>query len=170
MDLSFSGILAFANDVVGLNPHLKLEDQKSEDKEIERRKKQKQYVPNNKKLNQTIPIDITLNDLCFSLQETIFSMLTEVTERAMAHCNSEEVLIVGGVGCNERLQKMIQIMAEDRQGKIGAMKENYCVDNGAMIAYTGLLEFQSRGATPFEDTFVTQSFRTDEVEISWRSD
>lgn len=30
-------------------------------------------------------------------------MLTEVTERAMAHCSSKEVIIVGGVGCNERL-------------------------------------------------------------------
>jgi len=30
-------------------------------------------------------------------------MLTEVTERAMSHCESKEVIIVGGVGCNERL-------------------------------------------------------------------
>lgn len=30
-------------------------------------------------------------DLCFSLQETIFAMLVEITERAMAHCESEEV-------------------------------------------------------------------------------
>jgi len=43
-------------------------------------------------------------DLCYSLQETIFSMLVEVTERAMAHCGSTEVLLVGGVGCNLRLQ------------------------------------------------------------------
>ena len=35
-------------------------------------------------------------DLCFSLQETIFAMLVETTERAMAHCGSSEVLIVGG--------------------------------------------------------------------------
>ena len=33
------------------------------------------------------------------LQETLFAMLVEITERAMAHCGSEEVLIVGGVGC-----------------------------------------------------------------------
>jgi N6-L-threonylcarbamoyladenine synthase len=43
-------------------------------------------------------------DLCYSLQETLFSMLVETTERAMAHCNSNEVLLVGGVGCNVRLQ------------------------------------------------------------------
>lgn len=33
------------------------------------------------------------------LQETVFAMLVEITERAMAHCGSKEVLIVGGVGC-----------------------------------------------------------------------
>lgn len=42
---------------------------------------------------------VTPADLCFSLQETIFSMLVEITERAMAHIGSKEVLIVGGVGC-----------------------------------------------------------------------
>jgi N6-L-threonylcarbamoyladenine synthase len=41
----------------------------------------------------------TPQDLCFSLQETVFSMLVEITERAMAHIGSKEVLIVGGVGC-----------------------------------------------------------------------
>ena len=43
--------------------------------------------------------EATPEDLCFSLQETVFAMLVEVTERAMAHVNSDEVLIVGGVGC-----------------------------------------------------------------------
>ena len=48
--------------------------------------------------------EATPGDLCFSLQETIFAMLVEVTERAMAHCAAPDVLIVGGVGCNMRLQ------------------------------------------------------------------
>ena len=47
-------------------------------------------------------------DLCYSLQETLFAMLVEVTERALAHTGSQEVLIVGGVGCNLRLQDMMK--------------------------------------------------------------
>jgi N6-L-threonylcarbamoyladenine synthase len=43
----------------------------------------------------------TSADLCFSLQETVFAMLVEITERAMAHIGSKEVLIVGGVGCGQ---------------------------------------------------------------------
>jgi N6-L-threonylcarbamoyladenine synthase len=49
--------------------------------------------------NEIIDDVITPADLCFSLQETVFAMLVEITERAMAHIGSKEVLIVGGVGC-----------------------------------------------------------------------
>lgn len=68
-------------------------------------------------------------------------MLIETTERAMAHCNSKEVLLVGGVGCNLRLQEMMKIMTEARGGSVCAMDERYCIDNGAMIAYAGVLEY-----------------------------
>lgn len=43
--------------------------------------------------------EVTPEDLCYSLQETLFAMLVEITERAMAHVESTEVLLVGGVGC-----------------------------------------------------------------------
>ena len=72
-------------------------------------------------------------------------MLVETTERAMAHCNSSEVLIVGGVGCNLRLQEMMTIMAKERGGSICAMDDRYCIDNGAMIAYAGLLQYKHSG-------------------------
>ncbi|KPJ02127.1 putative tRNA threonylcarbamoyladenosine biosynthesis protein osgep [Papilio xuthus] len=35
--------------------------------------------------------EYTPEDLCYSLQETVFAMLVEITERAMAHCGSDEV-------------------------------------------------------------------------------
>lgn len=53
-----------------------------------------------KKAEEEVVEDIiTPADLCFSLQETVFAMLVEITERAMAHVGSNQVLIVGGVGC-----------------------------------------------------------------------
>ena len=59
---------------------------------------------------------ITPADLCFSLQETVFAMLVEITERAMAHVGSKEVLIVGGVGCQctSRLAAFFVLMAPHR--------------------------------------------------------
>ncbi|XP_063439393.1 probable tRNA N6-adenosine threonylcarbamoyltransferase [Mytilus trossulus] len=113
--------------------------------------------------------EYTPEDLCFSLQETVFSMLIEITERAMAHCGSQEVLIVGGVGCNKRLQEMMEIMAKERGAKLFATDERFCIDNGAMIAQAGWEMFKSGQITPFEETFCTQRYRTDEVEVTWRS-
>jgi N6-L-threonylcarbamoyladenine synthase len=110
----------------------------------------------------------TAEDLCYSLQETVFAMLVEITERAMAHCNSSEVLIVGGVGCNMRLQEMMAKMCEERGAKLFATDERFCIDNGAMIAQAGYEMFKSGMSTPLSETTVTQRYRTDEVEIMWR--
>jgi N6-L-threonylcarbamoyladenine synthase len=96
-------------------------------------------------------------------------MLTEVTERAMAHCETNDVIIVGGVACNKRLQEMISIMVKERGGRVGAMDERYCVDNGAMIAYAGLLEFMGGARHSLNECTFTQRFRTDEVLVKWRN-
>jgi len=111
---------------------------------------------------------ITPADLCFTLQETVFAMLVEITERAMAHVGSKEVLIVGGVGCNERLQEMMGIMARERGSDVFATDERFCIDNGIMIAQAGLLAFRTGKTTPFSKSTCTQRFRTDEVHVAWR--
>jgi N6-L-threonylcarbamoyladenine synthase len=92
----------------------------------------------------------------------------EITERAMAHTNSKDVLIVGGVGCNLRLQEMMRIMCKERGGQVYATDDRYCVDNGAMIAWPGLIALESGAVTELKDTTVTQRFRTDDVYVTWR--
>ncbi|KAK7869491.1 hypothetical protein R5R35_002269 [Gryllus longicercus] len=96
-------------------------------------------------------------------------MLVENAERAMSHCGSQEVLIVGGVGCNLRLQEMMNIMSEERGAKLYATDERFCIDNGAMIAQAGIEMFQSGTTTPWDLVTCTQRYRTDEVEVTWRS-
>ncbi|EHB04618.1 Putative O-sialoglycoprotein endopeptidase [Heterocephalus glaber] len=144
--------------------------------------------------------ECTPEDLCFSLQETVFAMLVEITERAMAHCGSQEALIVGGVGCNVRLQAMMQTMCQERGAQLFATDERqkpfpffdflsftiilifcfwitnftslflprFCIDNGAMIAQAGWEMFQAGHRTPLSDSGITQRYRTDEVEVTWR--
>jgi N6-L-threonylcarbamoyladenine synthase len=107
-------------------------------------------------------------DLCFSLQETVFAMLVETTERAMAHCGSQEVLIVGGVGCNIRLQEMMGAMCDERGAKLFATDERFCIDNGVMIAQAGFEMFKTGSRTKWNETTITQRYRTDAVEVTWR--
>eukprot|EP00606_Chrysophyceae_sp_TOSAG23-5_P000013 GSChrysophyteH2.ASY1.ANO1.1587.1 assembled CDS len=114
--------------------------------------------------------ECSANDLCYSLQETIFAMLVETTERAIAHTQADTVLIVGGVGCNLRLQQMMETMADEPKGdvKLCAMDQRYCIDNGAMIAQAGIFAYQMGYTTPLDDTFCTQRYRTDAVDVIWR--
>ncbi|KYK56801.1 hypothetical protein DCS_03807 [Drechmeria coniospora] len=112
--------------------------------------------------------DFTAADLCFSLQETVFAMLVEITERAMAHVGTSQVLIVGGVGCNERLQEMMGEMARERGGSVYATDERFCIDNGIMIAHAGLLAYEMGYRTKLAESQCTQRFRTDEVYVNWR--
>uniref|UniRef100_A0A8C4PRM7 N(6)-L-threonylcarbamoyladenine synthase n=1 Tax=Equus asinus TaxID=9793 RepID=A0A8C4PRM7_EQUAS len=112
--------------------------------------------------------ECTPEDLCFSLQETVFAMLVEITERAMAHCGSQEALIVGGVGCNMRLQEMMETMCQERGAQLFATDERFCIDNGAMIAQAGWEMFQAGHRTLLSDSGITQRYRTDEVEVTWR--
>ncbi|KAJ5826162.1 hypothetical protein N7474_003300 [Penicillium riverlandense] len=112
----------------------------------------------------------TRADLCFSLQETIYAMLVEITERAMAHVGSKQVLVVGGVGSNLRLQEMMGVMARDRGGSVFATDERFCIDNGIMIAQAGMLAFREGLTTPLKESTCTQRFRTDEVFVKWRQD
>jgi len=107
-------------------------------------------------------------DVCYSLQETAFAMLTEVTERAMAHLGKDEMLLAGGVGANRRLQQMLQTMCHDREARFYVPENKYLMDNGTMIAYLGLLMLKSGNTTPIEESAVKPNYRPDEVEVTWR--
>jgi universal protein Kae1 len=108
-----------------------------------------------------------LEDLCYSLQETAFSMVAEVTERALAHTGKKEVLLTGGVAANKRLQSMIRAIAEEHDAKFDVVPSEYAVDNGAMVAWTGVLSFMHGLVTPIEKSHVKLRWRLEEVEVPW---
>jgi len=110
----------------------------------------------------------SIEDLAYSVQEVAFAMLTEVTERAMAHLDNGEVLLGGGVARNRRLQEMVGRMAADRAARMFVPPGDLCIDNGAMIAWTGLLMHQGGVRMSLEETVVDQRYRTDEVSVPWR--
>ncbi|MFH7880761.1 MAG: KEOPS complex N(6)-L-threonylcarbamoyladenine synthase Kae1 [Candidatus Aenigmatarchaeota archaeon] len=99
-------------------------------------------------------------DIAYSLQETCFAMLTEVTERALAHTEKNEVLLVGGVAANKRLREMMEIMCKERNAKFYFVPIEYSGDNGVMVAWTGILAYKNN--------FVPQLF--DIIKPKWRID
>ena len=108
-----------------------------------------------------------LEDVCYSLQETAFAMLVEVTERALAHSEKSEVLLVGGVAANQRLREMLEVMTREHYADFFIPEMKYCGDNGAMNAWLGLLMHQHGMKQEIADTRVIQRYRTDQVDVPW---
>ncbi|HTY44212.1 MAG TPA: KEOPS complex N(6)-L-threonylcarbamoyladenine synthase Kae1 [Patescibacteria group bacterium] len=113
----------------------------------------------------------SLSDLSYSLQETVFSMLVETAERALAHTGKKELLLGGGVACNSRLQEMAGIMCDERGAKLFVPENSLLVDNGAMIAFLGEIIFRKNIKTEkkdFDKLDIKPRQRTDDVEVKWK--
>ncbi len=108
-----------------------------------------------------------LEDVCYSLQENAFSMVTEVTERAIAHTEKKEVLLTGGVAANKRLQSMLNSIAEEHDASFNVVPLEFATDNGAMIAWTGVLAFMHGLVTPLAESQVKLRWRVDKVDVPW---
>ncbi len=108
-----------------------------------------------------------LEDICFSLQEIAFAMLAEVTERALAHTEKNNVLLTGGVAANKRLEEMIKLIAEEHNASFYGMPRALAGDNGAMIAWTGFLHSLNEKPLALNQTLVQPSLRIDEIPVTW---
>ena len=114
----------------------------------------------------------SVEDLCYSLQETGFAMLIEVTERALAHTEKKEALLIGGVAANQRFVEMLSIMCKERAAKAFACPLKYSGDNGVQIAIAGLLQYKSncnvfKTKKEIEKIDINPYWRIDEVETPW---
>ncbi len=110
------------------------------------------------KVKQLLAKGISKEDLCFSLQETCFAMCAEVAERALAHTEKKELLLVGGVGANARFCEMLNIMCKERGATFHLVPLDLATDNGVMIAWEGFLRKDQLG-----EMKVDAQWRTDEV-------
>jgi len=109
----------------------------------------------------------SLEDVCYSLQEHAFAMVSEVTERALAHTEKKEVLLTGGVAANKRLQTMLSLIAKEHGATFSVVPKQYATDNGAMIAWTGTLAYQYGLTIPIAQSMVKRRWRVDRVDVPW---
>ncbi|MDP6869738.1 MAG: bifunctional N(6)-L-threonylcarbamoyladenine synthase/serine/threonine protein kinase [Candidatus Poseidoniaceae archaeon] len=105
--------------------------------------------------------------VCWSLQEHAFAACIEVAERALAHTRKDQILLGGGVACNQRLRTMSEIMCRERGASSYCPPKMYCIDNGTMIARLGWLELINGRVTSLEHSAVDQELRTDHTAIIW---
>ncbi|MBI2660564.1 bifunctional N(6)-L-threonylcarbamoyladenine synthase/serine/threonine protein kinase [Candidatus Woesearchaeota archaeon] len=148
MDVSFSGILT----------NLKQKYDSLENQRFSGHQKSKGFFSAKK---------YKVEDLAFSLQETVFAMLVEVSERAMAHTGKKELVLGGGVACNKRLQQMCRIMCGERNAKFFVPPNEVLVDNGLMISWLGIVQ-RKQATKDFNGIDIKPYERTDDVIVTWR--
>lgn len=106
-------------------------------------------------------------DLCYSVQETIFAMMVEVAERALAHTGKKELLLGGGVACNKRLQEMCKKMCDSRNCRFFVIENQFLVDNAVMIAFQGMVEYKAGKRA--KETKIRPYERTDDIQVNWKN-
>ncbi len=108
-----------------------------------------------------------LEDICYTVREIAYSAIVEVTERGLAHTGKNEVLVVGGVAASKYLREKFELMTKSRNCELYVVPPKYAVDNGVMIAWTGLLNFKHGIVVKPEEAYVRQRWRLDQVDIPW---
>jgi N6-L-threonylcarbamoyladenine synthase len=111
-----------------------------------------------------------LADVCYSMQEVSCSMLAEAVERSLAYTGKREVLLTGGVAANKELQSKLQEVAKLHDAAFYVVSGKYSGDNGAQIAWTGVLALRAGVVTTTAKALVKPKWRLEDVEIPWRSD
>ncbi len=109
-----------------------------------------------------------LEDICYSVREIAFDMLLEATERALALTQKKELMIVGGVAASVSLREKLKELGREWNVSIKIVPQEFAGDNGAMIAYTGVLAASKNVFINIDESYIRPRWRIDEVEIPWR--
>jgi N6-L-threonylcarbamoyladenine synthase len=110
-----------------------------------------------------------VEDICYSIQQTAFAMITEAVERALSATEKKGLLLVGGVSANKELSHMLNLACQRHKVKFNSCPISFAGDNGAQIAWTGILSYlKTRNSIDISESFVNQSWRVDSVNVTWR--
>jgi len=111
---------------------------------------------------------VPVEDVCRGLQETVFAMLTEVSERALSLTGARELILGGGVAQNARLQESLRSMCRQRGAGLFVPEDRFLRDNAGMIAVLGAKMYRAGDTVPIEHSGIDADFRPDQVPVTWR--
>ncbi len=102
-------------------------------------------------------------DIACSLMETSFAEICEAAERALCLTGKSEVTVCGGVAQNARFCGMLAQVCEGHGARFGVVAPEYNADNGAMIAFTAISEWQKGKREKIDALKPNGYWRIDEV-------
>lgn len=88
-------------------------------------------------------LDEKKNDICASFQYTVGEILKNRSQNALRQCLGAEIhlnafVMAGGVASNVYLYSQLESVSRDYVTSFKAPPPEYCVDNGAMVAWAGV--------------------------------
>jgi N6-L-threonylcarbamoyladenine synthase len=62
---------------------------------------------------------------------------------------------------------MLAVIAQEHDAEFSVVPLQYATDNGAMIAWAGILAYQHGLVVPIEESMVKLRWRVDKVDVPW---
>lgn len=85
----------------------------------------------------------TRADIACAFEDAVVDTLMIKCQRALQHTGYHRLVIAGGVSANLKLRARMTEMMQHRHGEIFYARPAFCTDNGAMIAYAGMIRLKS---------------------------
>lgn len=87
--------------------------------------------------------DQTRADIARAFEEAVADTLAIKCRRAIEQTGIRQLIVAGGVSANKRLRERLDKLAREHSARVSFPRLEFCTDNGAMIAYAGLLRLQA---------------------------
>ncbi|QGX92530.1 tRNA (adenosine(37)-N6)-threonylcarbamoyltransferase complex transferase subunit TsaD [Tatumella sp. TA1] len=105
----------------------------------------------------------TQADIARAFEDAVVDTLLIKCKRALQQTGFKNLVIAGGVSANQNLREKLSVMMSGRGGAVFYARPAFCTDNGAMIAYAGMVRLKA-GSTA--DTRITVRPRWPLCELS----
>ncbi|GJH42206.1 tRNA (adenosine(37)-N6)-threonylcarbamoyltransferase complex transferase subunit TsaD [Pasteurella canis] len=84
----------------------------------------------------------TKADIAYAFQQAVVETLAIKCRRALKETGLTRLVIAGGVSANKQLRQHLSELMQQLNGEVFYPQPQFCTDNGAMIAYAGLLRLK----------------------------
>ncbi|RWR01421.1 UGMP family protein [[Pantoea] beijingensis] len=84
----------------------------------------------------------TRADIARAFEDAVVDTLSIKCRRALEHTGFKRLVIAGGVSANRTLRAKLAEMMQARGGEVFYARPEFCTDNGAMIAYAGMIRLK----------------------------
>jgi N6-L-threonylcarbamoyladenine synthase len=101
-------------------------------------------------------------DIAAAMQEAAVDTLVIKCKRAMEMTGHNRLVVAGGVSANQLLQQRLEAAVSAQGARVWYPRQEFCTDNGAMIAYAGWARLRHGETQPLAFD-VRPQWRMDEI-------